>query len=183
MHGNFWSSPSSSSRPLSRSCSSAGWTCTRRISPVVSTSRWRLRPRLFFPPVVPALAAGLGGLGALGVDDRCAGLPLAAELLLAEPFTQDGVDALQGPVLGPPVEGVAEGLPRPVLARDLPPLATGAFEIQQPVEDAAPRERGTPPSAVGLRQQRFQDGPLGVGQVARIMNWDLGGLHTGPPLR
>src|SRR5262249_3204828 len=54
----------------SQSCTSAGRTARPQISPRVSTSRCRLRPDTFFPPVVPLGAAGLGGLDALAVDDR-----------------------------------------------------------------------------------------------------------------
>ena len=142
----------------------------------------RLRPWTSFPPVEAALAAGFGGLDALRVDDRRAGLPLAADLL-AQPFAQDRVDTLQGAVLGPPIEVVADGLPRAVLARDLAPLAAGTFQIEQPIEDAPPRDRWSPPSTLGLRQQRLQHRPLGIGQIARIVNWDLGGLHAEPPHR
>src|SRR5919197_3154332 len=180
MRGNSWSAPTSRSSPLSRSCSSAGWTCTRRMSPSVSTSRCRLRPCTFFPPAEAALATGFGGLDALRVDDRRARLALAADLL-AQPLAQDGVDALQRPVLGPPIEVVADGLPWPILPRDLPPLAAGPPQVQQPVEDAPSRDRRPPPSALGLRQQRFQHRPLGLGQVAGVVHGGVGGLHASPP--
>src|SRR3954463_14651636 len=54
----------------SQSVGAAGRTARPQISPRVSTSRCRLRPATFFPPVVPLRAAGLGGLDALAVDDR-----------------------------------------------------------------------------------------------------------------
>src|SRR5262249_59642223 len=54
----------------SQSVGAAGRTARPQISPRVSTSRCRLRPETFFPPVVPLRAAGLGGLDALAVDDR-----------------------------------------------------------------------------------------------------------------
>src|SRR5579884_253930 len=114
----------------------------------------------FFSPVVAALAADL----------------------LAQPFADNGVDALQRPIFGPPIKVVADGLPRPVLAGDLPPLAVSAFQVQQAVQNATAWNAWPPPSALWLRQQRLQHRPLGVGQVARIVNWDFGGLHASPPV-
>jgi len=53
------------------------------------------------------------------------------------------------------------------------PLAAGAFEVQQSVDDLAPRNAGAAAGALGLRQQGRQHRPLRIGQVrgVRAPDW------------
>src|SRR5262249_39574154 len=102
MRGRFtyrWNS-ASACLPPSESETDAGVTTTAHSKPSVSTTRWRLRPTVFFPPVVAARPALLGRLYRLTVEDggrwprRLAGFP-------AHPLPQRGVQRLPTAVLLP----------------------------------------------------------------------------------
>src|SRR4051794_34583674 len=107
--GRRWRNWLSSHRPPSRSCTSAVVTQSAQISPSESVRTNRLRPFTFFPPVVPAVAAGAGGLDRLAVDPSRCGLGRVSGLdphVLAEPV----VDPLPQPREAPQPEVVEDRL-------------------------------------------------------------------------
>ncbi len=63
----------------------AGWTCTASRNPFVSTTRCRLRPLTFFPPVNRASVGQIAPFNTLTVDDGGGG-PASPPLLLAYPL-------------------------------------------------------------------------------------------------
>src|ERR1700739_171368 len=75
-------------------------TSTASTKPSVSTSRWRLRPEIFFSRVVPAYAASVGGLHRLTIEDGGTRLRLAA-LECAKRPPQDLVHTLPRAVEAP----------------------------------------------------------------------------------
>ena len=106
-------------------------------------------------------------LDALAVDDRggraCfarGGFPaLDGERL---------VDALERAVPTPKVEVIVEGRARRQILRDGAPLAAGAENVHEAVDNLAYVDVALVAAAFGRRNQRYDMPPLGVGQIARI---------------
>src|ERR1700737_2781585 len=114
-------------------------------------------------------AAGLpsrAGVHRLAVDARgVAGLPRL--LLLADAVAQRIVDALQGSIMTPEVEVAPDGaLGREVLGQETP-LASSPQEVEDGVEDVAHRGLAGP-TAGGAGDHLLHEGPLLVGQIARV---------------
>src|SRR5579864_2856446 len=149
------------------SARSAGWTCTASRWPQVSTSRWRLRPLTFFPPVEPAGIAPAGPFGALAVDDGGAGPPLPS-LPLARFVAQGGLHPLQGAVACPLHEIVVDQAPIGILLGQQAPLAARAQAVEQGVDHRAGVAAPAASASGGLGQQGRQARPLGLGQVGRV---------------
>lgn len=81
------------------------------------------------------------------------------------------VDPLPVALLGPEPEVVVAGLPRGQIVRHHPPCPAGADDVEDAIEDAAPRVLPrTPPLAEGAcRQERSDEIPFGIGQTARVI--------------
>src|SRR5438552_1123375 len=155
----------------SQSVGAAGRTASPQISPRVSTSRCRLRPDTFFPPVVPLRAAAPGRLDALAVDRTGARRLLAVEELAD--ITPEGiVQLLPDPGVPPRVEVVADGLPRREVVRQAPPLAPGPGQVEDRIDDVLavvdPGPTGSPRRPVAVREEVVDVGPLEVRQVTRV---------------
>src|SRR5271166_1225475 len=115
----------------------------------------------------PLLAAGTG-VDRLAVDAgagaRVVGL-LGRAGLRAEPI----VGEIQGAVAPPLVEVPPDGaLGREVLG-EIAPLAAGAGDVEDGVDDL-PQVGLAGPAAAGFRwQMGFEEGPLVIGEVTRVM--------------
>src|SRR5262249_5953238 len=162
----------------SQSVGAAGRTARPQISPSVSTSRCRLRPATFFPPVVPLRAARLGRLDALAVDDRPAG-GIFAVVQAADADAEDVVDLVPEALVPPGVEVVGDGLPGREAVRQRPPGTAAAGQVEDGVDDLTPGVSAVPPRLAGrlpLRREQVLDVvPLEVRQVTRI---SLSSAHT-----
>ncbi len=127
----------------------------------------RLRPTIFFPPVVAALAARLGRLHRLAVDQPGGGL-LRPPLPHALPPAQGVVQAHQRPVPGPLVEVVAHRVVVRELVRQEAPLAAGAQLVQHAVDHPPQVDHGRVARAGLPLHERPRQFPLRVRQVAII---------------
>ena len=78
------------------------------------------------------------------------------------------MNPLPDPCFAPPPEDGVDRLPLGKVQRQLPPLATGANQIEDRIQDRSPVDRWTTKLRT-LRQQRSNQLPLFVGQVAGIM--------------
>ena len=123
-------------------------------------------PGAFAGLVEAPVAADLGGLDGLAVDAAGA-WGRVASLGQAHRLAQGVVHPPPGPALGPRVPVVVHRLVDPVLLGQHPPLATRPVAVEDAVEDHTHIDRAGA-ALVRPRDQRFQDGPLLVGQVGRI---------------
>ena len=79
------------------------------------------------------------------------------------------VDPVQRPVPAPAVEVAPDGAPGREVRRQIAPLAAGAEDVQNGVEDV-PLVGLAGPAATGFgRDVGLDEGPLGVGEVAGVM--------------
>ena len=78
------------------------------------------------------------------------------------------VDALERAVPTPKVEVIVEGRARRQVLRDGAPLAAGAENVHEAVDNLAYLDVASVAAAFGRRNQRFDMRPFGVGQIARI---------------
>jgi hypothetical protein len=127
----------------------------------------RFRPRIFFPGVVAPLAADLGRLDALAVDDRGARLRIPA----GPPphgLAQRRVDPLPSAVEGPDVEVIADAVVIGEVLRQQPPLAAGPRQVQDGVDHLPQVQLARATRPRPLREQRLQQRPLLVRQIRRI---------------
>ena len=134
--------------------------------PLVSTSRWRLRPFTFFPPIEPAGVGPGGPFGTLAVDDGGAGAGGSGPAAVGAPRAA-GLHLFQRAAACPLREVVVHQAPVGILARQQAPLAAGAQTIQQGI-DHRPRvavPAPSPPGALGRTGAR--SAPIGVGQIGR----------------
>jgi hypothetical protein len=92
-----------------------------------------LAPVDFLACVVAARVTALGALDALAVDDRRAGVAIAS-LELPQEFAQVGVNLRPQPAVFPLPEVMIDRAPRRKVRGQIPPLATGAIEIEHRVE-------------------------------------------------
>src|SRR4051812_14385217 len=102
--------------------------------PTLSTTTCRLRPATFLAGIIAALPSRLGALHTLAVDDKRGRLGLPPHLL-ADLLDQGGVDRFPGAFPTPFVEVVAYALPFREFMGQQPPLAAGAREVAQRVDD------------------------------------------------
>src|SRR5271165_2888729 len=106
-------------------------------------------------------------LDALAVDDRGGRARLASGGFPALDVERL-VDALERAVPTPKVEVIVEGRARRQILRDGAPLAAGAENVHEAVDNLAYVDVALVAAAFGRRNQRFDMPPLGVGQIARI---------------
>src|SRR5919112_6900235 len=156
-------------------------TATPSSSPVLSTTRCRLRPFTFLAGVVAALPSRFGRFHALAVDDK-GGWLRAPPGLQAPLLDQGRVDLFPGAVLTPLGEVVTDALPLRKLVGQQAPLAACAREVEQGVDhfpQVQPRRAPGAPGPLEIRADRF---PLGIGQVSRVgtaLAWRWHGAHSG----
>src|SRR5262245_51568043 len=112
----------------------AGGTTTARINPSVSTKMCRLTPLIFFPRVVPPLAAGSGRLDGLAVNAAGAGFGLLTGRLPQS--TAEGVMDLRPQPMTPPTMEIIANRPfgREVM-RQGRPRAPRAQDVEDGVEN------------------------------------------------
>src|SRR5437868_5616646 len=113
---------------------SAGTTRTRKRLPRVSTSSCRLRPRIFFPPIIAAWPADFGRLDGLAVQDRRRGLWCPSRLVPVL-LPQGLLQPVPGAIAAPGIIVVAHALPGRIVRGDHPPLAARAQQGEDGVED------------------------------------------------
>src|SRR5271165_7046244 len=106
-------------------------------------------------------------LDALAVDDRGGRARLASGGFPALDVERL-VDALERAVPTPKVEVIVEGRARRQILRDGAPLAAGAENVHEAVDNLAYVDVALVAAAFSRRNQRFDMPPLGVGQIARI---------------
>ena len=124
-------------------------------------------PLIFFPRVVSPLAAGAGGLDRLAVDAAGTGLRCLTRLL-SDHAAERAVDLLPQPHPAPPMEGVADRALGGKVVRQGGPGAARRQQIEDRVEDFPEVGPSRGPRRDRWGHQRFQEGPLGIGQVAGI---------------
>ena len=78
------------------------------------------------------------------------------------------MDALERAVPTPKVEVIVEGRARRQILRDGAPLAAGAENVHDAVDNLAYVDVALVAAAFGRRNQRYDMPPFGVGQIARI---------------
>src|SRR5262245_4596661 len=161
----------------SRSWMFAGWTTTASTDPSVSTKMCRLTPLTFFPRIVPALPAGPCRLDGLAVDaagTRLGSLPGR----LAHPAAQRVVEPLPGSGSAPLMEIITDRPFRREVMRQSGPGASGAQDVEDRVEDLTKVGPSWGTHRERRREQRFEEGPSFVGEVAGIRLARLG-VHSG----
>ena len=127
-----------------------------------------LAPFDFLGSVVADGAAVRVALDALAVHDPCGGAGFTSRFL-AHPRAQRPVDPLPYFLMDPFTKDVKDCLPRTERSREIPPLAACFDDIENCIQNQPPIFRRA--SALGgARQQRFDDRPLGVGEIGVIMD-------------
>ena len=163
--------PANNHRPPSRSWTSAVVTSKAHTSPSESTPTNRLRPFVFFPPVVPFRAAAMSRFDRLAIDPQGfrgrRGANFQSNFL-----PQGGVEFLPGAVESPVAELAVHRLPRRKVVGEHPPGAARSQVVEDGIDHLA-EFAGRGPSALGragfwLGEQRFETLPLVVGQVGGV---------------
>ena len=131
--------------------------------------------------VVPApLRAAGGGVDRLAIDAR-GGAAVVGLLGRADLAAEPVVDLVQGPVMPPLVEVPPDrALGREVVG-EIAPLAAGAEEVEDGIDDIPQVGRAGPTAAGFGRDVRLDQSPLGVGQVAGKMEASQGITTTVSP--
>ena len=78
------------------------------------------------------------------------------------------VNSLQRSVPTPKMEVIVERRARRQVLRDGAPLAAGAEDVHEAVDDLAHVDMTSIAAALGRRNQRLDMRPFGVGQIARV---------------
>ena len=130
----------------------------------------------------PLLAAP-GCFDRLAVDCSRAGRGLPMSLDAGE-RAESIQEVSPGPVLVPPSEVVVDGLPRGEVVRQRSPSTTVAGLVEQSVDNCATRSCRPTATTVtaGLRQQRLDQGPLSVREVAGIRLARYASFYAKPDL-
>ena len=117
--------------------------------------------------IVTAWPAGLGGLGALAVDDCRRGAGVAPD-----PFAichhERVVYPFKAPVVAPGGEPAVNRPPWWQVVRQQPPRAARPHDIEDAIDDLAHRPGARPARCAGLRQVRRDHAPLSVGQIGLV---------------
>ena len=120
-----------------------------------------------FAPVEAVLFAGTAGFDRLTVDATCRRgrfAPFRHPHLLPQGTLDTGPDAVAFPAL----EVVVNGSPGRKVPRQHPPRAAGAVEVEDGISHLA-QVRFTRPTVLGCwRDERLQQGPLLIREIARI---------------
>lgn len=130
----------------------------------------RFLPLIFLPASYPGgsmQAPFFRAFHALAVDDGGAGGDFALRLLSAGRIKRM-VDAVERAIPGPKVEIVMDRAPRRQILRDRSPLAAGREHIHQPVDHLAQVDAALAAARLARRDQRLDQRPFLVRQVARI---------------
>lgn len=134
--GNWPATSASRYRPPSRSWILAGVTSKAQIKPNESTITKRLRPLIFFSPVVPLGAASVSGLDGLTIHPsgcrRRRGSGLQTDLL-----AQPSVELFPDAAGAPQAEVVIGGLPGWEIVGQHAPGAAGTQVMEDGIEDFA----------------------------------------------
>ena len=117
--------------------------------------------------VVTSRPPFFGGLHRLAVNDGSTGTGCPT-LGLSQVGKEGVVGPLPGPILTPGAEVMEDNAPRWQVVGQHPPRATGAQHVANGVYDLAPRVLHRPTAGFGRRQQRFQQLPLFVVQIAGV---------------
>src|SRR6266404_1250743 len=129
--------------------------------PTVSTRMCRFLPLIFLPASYPC-----GSMHApLFLRFSRAGFPLRA---FATPFIERVVDSLQCAVIGPQIEVIVDRAFRWQVLRDRAPLTAGRENVHEAVHHLPHDHRPLATAGLARRDQRFDQSPFLVGQIARI---------------
>ena len=104
---------------------------------------------------------------ALAVDDRCRRTGLASRLLTAQ-HVQRVVDTIERSVRVPAPQIVVHRAPWRQVLRQRRPLAASAQDVHDPVDHRALIDGPPVAAALGGWDQRGDDRPFFVGQIARV---------------
>src|SRR3954451_18200163 len=115
----------------------------------------------------PLLAAG-GRVDRLAVDAR-GGAGVIRLLRGADLLAERVVDRVQDAVAPPAVEVAPDGALGGEVAGEVTPLATGAEDVEDGVEDVAHVSLTGPPAGLDGRDVRLDQGPLRVGEVTGVV--------------
>src|SRR5262249_18761979 len=118
--------------------------------------------------VAPAGLAAAGGVDRLAIDAR-RGARTRGLLLGPHLAAQGVVDPVQGPVVAPGVEVAPGGALGREVAGQIAPLAAGAEGVEDGIDDIPYGGLAGPAAARFGRQVGFDQGPLGIGEVAGVM--------------
>src|SRR5216684_3781633 len=156
--------------------------------PNVSTRMCRFLPLIFLPASYPCGSMHAPpffcAFHALAVDDGSGrtGFPLLAFATL---FIERVMDSLQRAVICPQIEVVVDRASRRQVFRDRAPLTSGRENVHEAVHHLPHDHRPLATASLARRDQRFNQSPFVVGQIARISQ--LAAVVTGsvlaPPLR
>jgi hypothetical protein len=136
-----------------------------------------LIPWIFFPRVVPPRAAGSRRLDGLAIDAAGAGFRfLTGRFPHAD--TERVMDLLPEPAPAPLMEIIADRPFRGEVVRQGGPGTAGAQEVEDSIEDLTEVGRPRRTDRERRRQQRCDEGPLSVVEVAGVGLASLG-IHTG----
>ena len=117
--------------------------------------------------IVTAWPAGLGGLGALAVDDCRRGAGVATD-----PFAichhERVVYPFEAPVVAPGGEPAVNRPPWRQVVRQQAPRAARPHDIEDAVDDLPHRPLARPARGARLRQVRRDDVPFCVGQIGLV---------------
>lgn len=118
-------------------------------------------------PRVVAVRPLFGRLDRLAVEHPGGGLAMTP-LGLAEVAPQLVEESVDGAVLLPRHEVPVDDLPGRQFVRHRPPLAAGAGDVEEGVDDLAPLVLGRSAALLGSRDESGDLGPLRPGQIAGI---------------
>ena len=138
-----------------------------KAAPVRVHERMALTSVDLLSSIVTAWPAGLGGLGALAVDDCRRGAGVAPD-----PFAihhhERVVYPFKAPVVAPNGEPAVNRPPWRKVARQQTPWTSRPHHIEDAVDDLAHRPSARPARGAGLRQVRRDHAPLRVSQVRLV---------------
>ena len=151
--------------------------------PTVSTRMCRFLPLIFLPASYPyadqCTPPFFRAFHALAVDDGGGrtGFPL---LSFATLFIERVVDSFQRAVIRPQIEVVVDRAFRRQVFRDRAPLTAGRENVHQAVHHFPHDHRTLATASLARRDQRFDQPPFVVSQIARISQ--LAAVITGAVL-
>ena len=150
----------------SRSWMLAGCTTTPCTNPKVSTTRWRLRPENFLPASKPR-PPFFRGPHRLTVENDRTRVRIASGLL-AHLIAKLVMQPIERAIITPLREGGPNRRPRGQIMRDAVPGTPRVQHIEQPVHNLPEIHRAGPPSSLRRWQERFETGPLMIGQIRGV---------------
>src|SRR6476619_4596369 len=150
--------------------------------PTVSTRMCRFLPLIFLPASYPCgsmHAPFFRAFHALAVDagGGRTGFPL---LSFATLFIERVVDSFQRTIIRPPIEVFVDRAFRWQVCRDRAPLTAGRENVHQAVHHFPHDHRTLATASLARRDQRFDQPPFVVSQIARISQ--LAAVITGAVL-